>query len=90
MKLRLQYFAEGGAQETLEETPEGAQEEAAGNTEGEKETTFDDILKDPKWYRSTTVPYFDVEWGRSGKRTARDEKTGKTYYVPLYTVEYEV
>lgn len=33
------------------------------------------------WCRSTTVPYFDDEWGRSGERAARDED-GKTYYVP--------
>ena len=31
--------------------------------------------------RSTTVPYFDDEWGRSGERAARDEE-GNTYYVP--------
>lgn len=33
------------------------------------------------WCRSTTVPYFDDEWGRSGERAARDAD-GKTYYVP--------
>lgn len=33
------------------------------------------------WCRSTTVPYFDDEWGRSGDRAARGED-GKTYYVP--------
>lgn len=33
------------------------------------------------WCRSTTVPYFDDEWGRSGERTARGED-GKTYYIP--------
>lgn len=33
------------------------------------------------WCRSTTVPYFDDEWGRSGERAARDED-GNTYYVP--------
>lgn len=33
------------------------------------------------WCRSTTVPYFDDEWGRSGERVARGED-GKTYYVP--------
>jgi SPP1 gp7 family putative phage head morphogenesis protein len=33
------------------------------------------------WCRSTTVPYFDDEWGRSGERAARGED-GKTYYVP--------
>lgn len=33
------------------------------------------------WCRSTTVPYFDDEWGRSGERVARDAD-GSTYYVP--------
>lgn len=33
------------------------------------------------WCRSTTVPYFDDEWGRSGERAARGED-GKTYYIP--------
>ena len=33
------------------------------------------------WCRSTTVPYFNDEWGRSGERVARAED-GKTYYVP--------
>ena len=33
------------------------------------------------WCRSTTVPYFDDEWGRSGERAARNAD-GKTYYVP--------
>lgn len=33
------------------------------------------------WCRSTTVPYFNDEWGRSGERAARGED-GKTYYVP--------
>lgn len=33
------------------------------------------------WCRSTTVPYFDDEWGRSGERAARGAD-GKTYYVP--------
>lgn len=33
------------------------------------------------WCRSTTIPYFDDEWGRSGERAARGED-GKTYYVP--------
>lgn len=32
------------------------------------------------WCRSTTVPYFDDKWGRSGERAARGED-GKTYYV---------
>lgn len=32
--------------------------------------------------RSTTVPHFDENFGQVGKRAARDEKTGKTYYVP--------
>lgn len=34
------------------------------------------------WCRSTTVPYFDEDFGDIGERAARDEKTGKTYYVP--------
>lgn len=33
------------------------------------------------WCRSTAVPYFDDEWGRSGERAARGED-GETYYVP--------
>lgn len=32
--------------------------------------------------RSTTVPYFDEDFGDIGERAARDEKTGKTYYIP--------
>lgn len=32
--------------------------------------------------RSTTVPYFDENFGDMGERAARDEETGKTYYVP--------
>lgn len=32
--------------------------------------------------RSTTVPYFDEDFGVVGERAARDEETGKTYYVP--------
>ena len=32
--------------------------------------------------RSTTVPYFDDDFGDVGKRAARDEETDKTYYVP--------
>lgn len=31
--------------------------------------------------RSTTVPYFDDDFG-IGERAARDEETGKTYYIP--------
>jgi len=34
------------------------------------------------WCRSTTVPYFDEDFEDIGERAARDEKTGKTYYVP--------
>lgn len=34
------------------------------------------------WCRTTTVPYFDDDFGQIGERAARDEKTGKTYYVP--------
>ena len=33
------------------------------------------------WCRTTTVPFFDDEFN-VGERAARDEKTGKTYYVP--------
>jgi SPP1 gp7 family putative phage head morphogenesis protein len=33
------------------------------------------------WCRTTTVPYFDDEFNL-GERAARDEETGKTYYVP--------
>lgn len=32
--------------------------------------------------RSTTVPYFDDDFGQPEERAARDEETGKTYYVP--------
>lgn len=32
--------------------------------------------------RSTTVPYFDENLGDIGERAARDEETGKTYYIP--------
>lgn len=32
--------------------------------------------------RSTTVPYFDDNFGQIGERAARDEETGKTYYIP--------
>lgn len=32
--------------------------------------------------RSTTVPYFDDDFGQVGERAARNEETGKTYYVP--------
>lgn len=32
--------------------------------------------------RSTTVPHFDENFGDIGERAARDEETGKTYYVP--------
>ena len=31
--------------------------------------------------RSTTVPYFDEQFD-IGERAARDEETGKTYYIP--------
>ena len=33
--------------------------------------------------RSTTVPYFDDEFDAVGERAARDEETGKTYFVPV-------
>lgn len=33
------------------------------------------------WCRTTTVPWFDDEFNL-GERAARDEETGKTYYVP--------
>lgn len=32
--------------------------------------------------RSTTVPYFDEDFGDIGERAVRDEETGKTYYIP--------
>lgn len=32
--------------------------------------------------RSTTVPHFDENFGDIGERAARDEETGKTYYLP--------
>lgn len=32
--------------------------------------------------RSTTAPYFDDDFGQIGERVARDEETGKTYYIP--------
>lgn len=32
--------------------------------------------------RSTTVPYFDEDFGDIGERAARDEEAGKTYYIP--------
>lgn len=32
--------------------------------------------------RSTTVPHFDENFGQIGERAARDEETGKTYYIP--------
>ena len=32
--------------------------------------------------RSTTVPYFPDNFGQIGERAARDEETGKTYFVP--------
>lgn len=32
--------------------------------------------------RSTTVPYFDENFGDIGERAARDEETGGTYYIP--------
>lgn len=34
------------------------------------------------WCRSTTVPHFDENFGDIGERAARDEETGKTYYIP--------
>ncbi|MEY8428439.1 minor capsid protein [Lachnospiraceae bacterium 46-15] len=32
--------------------------------------------------RSTTIPYFEDNFGQVGERAARDEEIGKTYYVP--------
>ena len=32
--------------------------------------------------RSTTVPFFNDDFGAIGERAARDETTGETYYVP--------
>lgn len=34
------------------------------------------------WCRSTTIPYFEENFGQIGERAARDVKTGKTYNVP--------
>ena len=34
------------------------------------------------WCRSTTIPHFSENFGQFGERAARDEETGKTYYVP--------
>jgi SPP1 gp7 family putative phage head morphogenesis protein len=34
------------------------------------------------WCRSVTIPYFDDEFTIGEERAARDEETGKTYYVP--------
>lgn len=38
--------------------------------------------------RSTTIPYFDDEFTKHEERAARDEDTGKTYYVPA-DMKYE-
>lgn len=38
--------------------------------------------------RSTTIPYFDDEFTKDEERAARDEDTGKTYYVPT-DMKYE-
>ena len=38
--------------------------------------------------RSTTIPYFDDEFTKDEERAARDEDTGKTYYVPA-DMKYE-
>lgn len=32
--------------------------------------------------RSTTAPYFEEDFGDIGERAAREEETGKTYYIP--------
>lgn len=32
--------------------------------------------------RTTTIPYFEDDFGQIGERAARDDKTGKTYYIP--------
>ena len=34
------------------------------------------------WCRTTTAPYFNENFGSIGERAARDEETGKTYYIP--------
>lgn len=39
------------------------------------------------WCRTTTVPYFDDEWGRDGQRVARG-KDGTLHYVPS-NMKYE-
>lgn len=38
--------------------------------------------------RSTTIPYFDDEFTEDEERSARDDDTGKTYYVPT-DMKYE-
>lgn len=38
--------------------------------------------------RSTTIPYFDDEFTEDEERAARDDDTGKTYYVPA-DMKYE-
>lgn len=40
------------------------------------------------WCRSTTVPYFDDNFGHPGERAAKDAE-GKTYYVPADTTYKE-
>lgn len=34
------------------------------------------------WCRSVTAPYFEDDYGSVGERAARDEESGKTYYIP--------
>lgn len=38
--------------------------------------------------RSVTIPYFENNFGLIGQRAARDDETGKTYYVPA-NMKYE-
>jgi hypothetical protein len=41
------------------------------------------------WCRSVTCPYFDYDFGSVGERAARDEESGKTYYVPANTTYHK-
>jgi SPP1 gp7 family putative phage head morphogenesis protein len=41
------------------------------------------------WCRSVTCPYFDDDFGSVGERAARDEESGKTYYVPANTTYHK-
>lgn len=41
------------------------------------------------WCRSVTCPYFDDDFGSVGERAARDEESGKTYYIPANTTYHK-